>query len=404
VGSGVTGFEEVGYVLVEPEAGPTVSGDWVAIFGNGYESKSCRAQLFVVNVETGALIKKIDTGVGSGNCTDKANTNRNGLGGVRVVRDSNKQIIGAYAGDLQGNMWKFDLSAASSTNWKVDLGGVPLFTAGSSKSITAAPSVIGLTASSNPSGGYMVAMGTGKFFEVDDITSTSVQSLYGIWDPVPFGTSVSTTALTNTSRLVQQTIGAGTTTSTGTYFTVSSTAVDYTAAVPNRGWYINLPNSGQRMVYPFEVVRSRFLIADTISPANVSLDPCAQNSAGTGYLYAIDALTGAGIQQPIFDTNGDGNIDSNDAIASGIQTSADGRNRTIGGSNTSSGGGSGRVDDGSGTGSVSYEDANKYICQAGSPACLKTKFDCAIDGSCAPTTVPGAAVIDTREWRQLFMR
>lgn len=404
VGSDVTGFEEVGYVLVEPEAGPTVSGDWVAIFGNGYESKSCRAQLFVVNVETGALIKKIDTGVGSGNCADKTNTNRNGLGGVRVVRDSNKQIIGAYAGDLQGNMWKFDLSAASSTNWKVDLAGVPMFTAGPAKPITAAPSVIGLTASSSPAGGYMVAMGTGKFFEVDDISSTNVQSLYGIWDPVPFGTGVSTTALTSTSRLVPQTISAGTTTSTGTYFTVGNAALDYTSSVPNRGWYINLPNSGQRMVYPFEVVRNRFLIADTISPANVSLDPCAQNSAGTGYLYAIDALTGAGIQQPIFDTNGDGNIDSNDLTASGIQTSADGRNRTIGGSNTSSGGGSARQDDGSGTGAVSYEDANKYICQAGSPACTKTKFDCSLDGTCTPAVVPGAAVIDTREWRQLFMR
>ena len=58
-------FSELGYELNDIQAGPLPDGFWAAIFGNGYESKSCKAQLFIVNIETGALIKVIDTGAGS---------------------------------------------------------------------------------------------------------------------------------------------------------------------------------------------------------------------------------------------------------------------------------------------------------------------------------------------------
>lgn len=385
VSSSVTGFEELGYVLTELEAGPTLDGKWVGIFGNGYESKSCHAQLFIVNLETGTLIKKLDTGVGSGNCADKTNTNRNGLGGVRVVRDSMQQIIGVYGGDLQGNLWKFSLNDSNPTNWKVDLAGAPLFKAGSAYPITAAPSTISLTLTSSPSGGYMVVFGSGKFFELDDITSSNPQSLFGIWDPVDFGVSTGTTALTDRSRLVQQTISSPQVGADGnTYFSISANAVDYTATTPKRGWYIDLPNTGQRMVYPFELLKNRFVLADTISPANVSLDPCSQTSAGTGYLYLFDALTGGGPQIQIFDTNGDGNIDSSDLIVSGVQGAADGKNKTIAGDSNAS-------------------DSKYFICSAGETVCRKTDINCSMDNSCP---VPGNPTIqiDSREWRQIFMR
>src|SRR5205085_1448195 len=107
------------------------SNHWVAIFGNGYESKSCKASLFIVNVANGVKLAEISTGVGS--CTTG---NQNGLGPVRIVRNASRQIIGAYAGDLQGNLWKFDLSGASAASWRVDPNGAPLFAAGPSKPIT----------------------------------------------------------------------------------------------------------------------------------------------------------------------------------------------------------------------------------------------------------------------------
>lgn len=379
VSSSQTDFSELGYVLTDVQAGPTLDGSWVAIFGNGYESKSCQARLYVVNIQTGARIREINTS--AGNCS----TAKNGLGGVRVVRNANQQIIGVYAGDLQGNLWKFNLNDSNSANWGVDLGGAALFTAGATQPITAAPGVIKLAAPASPSTGYMVIAGTGKFYEVTDITSTATQSLYGIWDPLAFGAASIPTgsALTDKTRLVEQTIGAAQTATNGnTYFAISTNAVDYTGTTPKRGWFINLPNSGQRLVYPIDLLSDRFVSADTISPSNVSLDPCANQSGGTGYLYLMDGLTGAGPTEAILDTNGDGNVDSSDMIVSGLEGTADGRNVTLQADKNAS--------------RTTYFNVG-----GGSPGATKISLSCALLGTCLTTP---ASKIKSREWRQLFLR
>ncbi|MDO9359481.1 MAG: PilC/PilY family type IV pilus protein [Polaromonas sp.] len=379
VSSNQTNFSELGYVLTDVQAGPTLDGSWVAIFGNGYESKSCQARLYVVNIQTGARIREINTN--AGNCTGS----KNGLGGVRVVRNANQQIIGVYAGDLLGNLWKFNLNNINSANWGVDLGGNALFAAGATQPITAAPGVIKLAAPGNPSTGNMVIAGTGKFHEVNDITTTTTQSLYGIWDPVAFGTTSipAGTSLTDKTKLVQQTIGAAQTAPNGnTYFAISTNPVDYTGATPKRGWYINLPNSGQRLVYPIDLLSDRFVAADTISPSNVSLDPCSNQSGGTGYLYLMDGLTGAGPASAILDTNGDGNVDSADLVVSGLEGTADGRNVTLQADKNAS--------------RTTYVNVG-----GGSPGATKITLTCTLLGTCV---TPAASKIKSREWRQLFLR
>ena len=376
-------FAELGYLLTDVQAGPTKDGSWVAIFGNGYESKSCQARLFVADLKTGALIKEINTAVG--NCS----TAKNGLGGVRIVRDTGGFIIGVYAGDLQGNLWKFSLNDNNPINWKVDLGGVPLFTAGATQPITAAPAALTLPVAGSPvpppTTGYMVVAGTGKFYEVSDITSNAPQSLYGIWDPVAFGAAIipAGTSLTNNLLLVQQTIGAAIVAPNGnTYFPISTNTVTYSGATPKRGWYINFPATGQRLVYPIDILSGRFAAADTISPSNVSLDPCSNLSGGTGYFYIVDALSGAGPTEPVLDTNGDGNVDSADLVVSGLQGKADGRNVTL---------------------QVSQNAARTtYVnVSGGAPGGTLITITCRLTGTCL-TSNPTR--IKSREWRQLFMR
>src|SRR5262249_54527639 len=100
---------------------------WAAIFGNGYNNTSPdtytsttgNAVLYVVDLATGALLKKIDTGVGT--AQDPTGQNRpNGLATVAVVDTNSDGIVDyAYAGDLFGNLWKFDLTDANPSNWKV---------------------------------------------------------------------------------------------------------------------------------------------------------------------------------------------------------------------------------------------------------------------------------------------
>jgi len=423
-----TSFSELGYVLNDIQAGLTKDGSWVAIFGNGYESASCHAQLFVVNLSNGSLIRKIDTGVGGGDCTSTTNTNRNGLGGVRVVRNSNQQIIGAYAGDLQGNLWKFNLNDSNTANWGVDLGGVPLFKAGSAQPITAPPSVISLpivwSPAASPDHGYMVVAGTGKFFELGDISTTGTQSLYGIWDPVEFGVSAAAYAgvpLTNTSLLVQQTVGTaqsgnGSSTTGNTYYGVSSNTVCYTNSctgtptpAPNRrGWFVNLPATGERMVYPMEIVARRYVSVGTLSPTNVStLDPCNLTSAGTAYTTIVDALSGAGPNYPIFDTNGDGAINTGDLTASRFQQqTADGRHVTVcesGCDSSPSSGGSGGGGSGGSSGPCvnGVSTSTQVVDNIGGMTSGRTQEQFKLNNSC---TSPSTSTIKTREWRQLFMR
>jgi type IV pilus assembly protein PilY1 len=394
-------YAELGYTLGPIVAGVTPSNHWVAIFGNGYESKSCRASLFIVNVANGVKLAEIPTNVGS--CTSG---NQNGLGPVRIVRNASRQIIGAYAGDLQGNLWKFDLSGAGPASWRIDPNGAPLFAAGPTKPITTAPAVLPLPmrGAAEPASGYMVVFGTGKFYEVSDIGTTGQQSLYGVWDKVAFGgATTSGNMLANDALLVSQTITAAGQSGGTKFFMLSNNPVDYSGTTPKRGWKIDLPNTGQRNVYPLESLLSRFVLADTMSPSNVSTDPCSNASGGTGYLYIIDAVTGGRPLAPVLDTNGDGNVDAADTQASGIETKADGANATRQldtGGGTSTTDGKTYADQGDVLAGSQNKGTTKVVTESADDKALGSEFTCLTFGDC---DVPGGGTT-RRQWRQLYLR
>ncbi len=277
--SASTGFGNLGYTLADVQTGLLPNGTWVAVFGNGYYGADGKAHLYVANLNTGAFIQDIDTGVGSGN----------GLSGVTLALDSNKRILGAYAGDLKGNMWKFDLAGGSASK---------LYAAGSTKPVTAPPAIV-----DHPNGGRVVTFGTGKLFDTGDTAAGSTQSFYGIWDSVAFGASTTTLLEANrTSDLVQQTLGsaiAGTYVSTNANLTTQNVslsgysqtknAIDWTT---KKGWFLDMPSSGERMVYPMASLFGRLVLAYTISPSSSS-DPCTQTQSGNAWSYVFDLLTGA---------------------------------------------------------------------------------------------------------------
>jgi type IV pilus assembly protein PilY1 len=387
-------FAELGHVLTDIQAGVTRDGRWIAVFGNGYESKSCQARLYIVNLETGARIKEINTNAGS------CGADKNGLGGVRLVRNANQQVIGVYAGDLLGNMWKFTLNSTDSNDWRVDLGGEPLYRGQASprQPITAPPSALKMPilGTGQPSTGYMVVFGTGRFFQTNDELNRDPQQLMGLWDPLEFrkpedpttlpaGTLL--TAADRATRLQQQTIGAEQRVEGGnTYFAISTNAITYEGAAAKRGWYIALPNAGQRMVYPLDLLAERFSVVDTISPAPPTGDPCINETGGTGYLYIIDAYSGAGPTQPILDTNGDGSVGEGDLVVSGIENKADGRNVTL---------------------EVSHDDESITAANVsgGDPGSTLIKIHCSLTNTCKvpEPPIPGGTV-KKRQWRQLFPR
>ena len=119
-----------------------------------HESRSKRAKLLVVDLATGQVLARLDTQVGS-------DQQPNGLGGVRLIRDGNRVITGAYAGDLRGNLWKFDLASPRASDWKVSYGRTPMFRTDRQRPIVVPPTLV-----THPLGGQMVLVGTGKLFEV----------------------------------------------------------------------------------------------------------------------------------------------------------------------------------------------------------------------------------------------
>ena len=297
---------DMGYSFSKPQIGRLPDGSWVAIFGNGYNSTSENAYLYIVNIDTGALIKKIAAGSATANGLSTA-----------VLYDSNgdKIIDTVYAGDLQGSLWKFDLSANTAATWGVANSGQALFQArnalGQVQPITAQPLVGG-----NPAGGAMVYVGTGIYLGAADILDAKEQSFYGIWDN---GTAILTT---DRSELQQQSIIAKTTEFNAEVRETTTTAVTYPA---KRGWYMdfNHPSPLGERVVTQALLRYGRIIFLTLIPFT---EAC--KSGGESWLMELEALSGAATASSSFDFFNDKVFDNKDKLASG--GTASGLKTTVG--------------------------------------------------------------------------
>jgi len=297
---------DLGYTLADPTIVRMDNGKWAAVIGNGYNSTNHHAVLFIIDIQTGAVIKKIDTGVGTSLAPNGMSTP------IPVDSDGDRIVDVIYAGDLQGNMWKFDVSGSNTNNWKSAYKSgatpLPMFVAKDASStvqpITAKPQV-----GRHPDGGVMVYFGTGKYFEsTDNIVggSPQVQRFYGIRDNVASGT---TTPVTVTD-LVGQTIDYETSASGYDLRVTSTNNVNYST---KKGWYMNLTSpvngaEGERVVSA-PLIRNDRIVFTTLIPSS---DPCTYG--GTGWLMEMKAVTGAQLTLTPFDLNGDGLFTSADLV------------------------------------------------------------------------------------------
>jgi type IV pilus assembly protein PilY1 len=292
----------LGYTIGQGVAVKLNSGDWAVVFGNGYQSNNAHAVLYVVRAADGCLLKKIDTGSGS-------SSNPNGLGTPTLWdADGNDVYDYIYAPDLRGNIWKFDLSGNSVGSWSIANSGQPLFKArNATGAVEWTTARVELGPPPPGKSGVIVLFGTGRFFTDTDKGDTTPQSFYGIWDN---GTPVTTT---DRSELVQQTISLVTINVGGVptqVRTVTANTIDWST---KRGWYMDLPTSGERVIGT-AAVRTGRVIFTTMFPS--STDPC--DFGGGGWLMEVDARTGGLLPYTVFDTTRNGTIDDNDAKIAGM--------------------------------------------------------------------------------------
>ena len=268
---------------------PLNNGRKAVVLGNGYNSTGEKAVLLIQYLDGDKSILKIPA-----SATQTANSS-NGLSAPQLVdRNGDGKADYAYAGDLLGNMWKFDLSGSDSAKWKATLGSaatasandnLPLFTAGASQPITAAPVVVG-----HPRGGYMVVFGTGRLFAANDESLATDQYLYGVWDRA--NGVAGTAGLTD---LVGQTVGAQPALEGDINFrTVSSNSVSYSGSGAKRGWHLKLPTAKERVIYQGDPLsNSAGLFSTTIPGAASNALDCNAGTGDDGWSMIIDFFNGA---------------------------------------------------------------------------------------------------------------
>lgn len=252
------------------------------VFGNGVNSASGRAALIVMNLETGAVIREIVVGEAG---------IANGLSApAGVLGPDGKTLAYMYAGDMQGNVWKFDMTASSPDAWIA----TRLFAAsagGVAQPISGAPAI-----SVNPQTNQRwVFFGTGRYMTEGDVSNTEVQSLYGIVDD---GTSIlrSGTGANLTRRTVEVNAGVG-------GYPVRGFETHGALPHGSKGWFIDLPVRGERIVQDAQTVAT-FLITASIIPSG---DAC--ESGGRGFINALDAFTGTSAGSSYFDLDNDGDTE-----------------------------------------------------------------------------------------------
>jgi type IV pilus assembly protein PilY1 len=279
----------MGLVQGRPILSKVKTGANAVVIGNGVNSASNKAALIILDVDTGAVIREIDTGVGTAALA-------NGLSApTGVLGPDGRTLAYVYAGDMLGNLWKFDVSATTPASWSA----TKVFTA-TDESGNAQPISGGVTVATHPTTNKRwLFFGTGRYLTTGDVSSTAVQGMYGFMEH--------TVALTR-EDLTERTVTATGTTSNG--YPVRSFEARGPLPTGSHGWFIDLPASGERIVQDPQVV-STFLITATMIPSG---DAC--ESDGSGFVNALDAFTGTSAGGSYFDLDRDG--DTNDETLGNI--------------------------------------------------------------------------------------
>jgi len=302
------------------------SGQWAIIFGNGLGSgKSAGVYIGLVNSTTGAVtFQFLDTGVGS-------STSANGIAYVTSVDLDGDNIADyLYAGDVQGNVWRFDVTSSASSSWKVSTFGqtaaTPLFVAKDSSG-NLQPITTAIVAAAVQTGSVtrpMLYFGTGQVTPQTTTSgntydTTGTQAFYGIWDwdmsnwnslsSVKYATLAETQSFTSSNLLVQTstevTVSSG---SVSGYRYLSSNTVCWKGTTTcssgdtQFGWMYNLPDTNEQIIYNPTIIDGAVVVNTTIPPT-ISATQCLANQL-TGWTMAFNAATGGNLSEGFFPGSG----------------------------------------------------------------------------------------------------
>ena len=326
----------LGYSFGQPLIRKMANGRWAAIVASGYNNNEVAPGLGVGDGKGYIYILFLDGPKG-----DSGRTWRWGVDYIRLSTpatangaapngmaapyafdsDADGDVDYIYAGDLGGNLWKFDVSDANEGLWNSAGGSnrVALYAGGPTQPITTTPQV-----TRHPTGkGFIVNFGTGKYLEPSDPLPASgtpkfaTQSFYGIWDKNDKKTISTQTVVTvniaskREDQLFRQTLNVTTQNGTTYRYVTGADGAKAPDWTKHLGWFMDFPDSsttGERSVFDAMIV-SRRLIFTTLIPSGGSCD-----FGGSSFIMIVNPVTGGQFDAAVLDANGDGMLNTKDAV------------------------------------------------------------------------------------------
>ncbi|RIX80567.1 pilus assembly protein [Acidovorax cavernicola] len=266
-------------------------GTWIVAFASGYNNADGKGHLYVLNANTGALLLDIAT-------SDGSNTDPSGLAKINawIESASDNTAKRFYGGDLQGNLWRFDIDALLLPNRAAMRLAKFQVDASTPQPITTKPETVEI------SGRPVVVVATGRYLGASDITDSTQQSIYAVRDTLT-ATGWSDVRA-DTANFVRQTFTLNGPVATATAASVSNTAVNWST---KGGWWIDLPHSRERVNTNLGLQYSTLSVATAIPNG----DACA--SGGTAWRYYLNVANGG-----VVTTNPAGGLWSTDGLIMGM--------------------------------------------------------------------------------------
>ncbi|MBM5574232.1 pilus assembly protein [Deefgea sp. CFH1-16] len=262
------------------------------ILSNGYENNWVKgaspqlansSSLYIVNADTGALLKQIDVPGGAGLSSPA---------GVDVGQDGVLDYV--YAGDINGKLWRFDLSDDNPSNFKVITK--PIYDAGPNKPIVMRPAVLEVKNSDGKPIGNLVLFGTGKLLSDADKSDVTQQSFYAVLDKMADSPNTIVESNLQVQTIVEtKSVSAATATATtpairgGVYRKISSNTLDLRIDSSSKlGWFVNLPVSSERIVTSPMIFDDKVVFGTGIPLASEKCLP-----GGKGWIMGLNPYTGS---------------------------------------------------------------------------------------------------------------
>ncbi|HEX4052532.1 MAG TPA: PilC/PilY family type IV pilus protein [Steroidobacteraceae bacterium] len=294
-----------------PQAVSTAAG-FAVMFGNGYNSPTSKPFFYALDPQAGTVMAKIDLCAAVPSACNASLPN--GLSNIVATNTQGALLAGhpnvVYAGDLQGNLWRIDISSASPSAWTVSVLFKATDRSGNAQPITVTPAVT-LNPLFPSLAGDMVYFGTGQFLGLPDLGTTQIQTVYGVFD----GGTAPATPYTR-SNLAVQTLSEVTSVATMSGSNAIRQLSNNPVNLPSvRGWYVDLDvtgTSGAQLDPGERVVTDPTLFNGTLQITTYQPNPNTCVGGGNAWYLVFNYATGGSTTLPQFDWYGSGTINNND--------------------------------------------------------------------------------------------